>query len=274
MVFDEVVALLRCPVCDAPLTRAGGALRCAAKHSFDISRHGHVSLLVDKPPTGDTAAMVAARAEFLAAGHFQWLGDLLVELACPGNAGVVVDAGAGTGYHLAALLDRLPGLGVAIDSSRHALRRAARAHPRICAIRADLWRRLPIADHAATLLLNVFAPRNPAEFHRILNPGGALFSVTPTPQHLAELVEPLGLLSVDPDKDTRVAESLGEWFRVEHTGEHRVTLRLDHRHVTALAGMGPSAWHVDQDRLAAQVATLPDPVEVTAACQLTVWRPH
>ncbi|HEX6074491.1 MAG TPA: 23S rRNA methyltransferase [Micromonosporaceae bacterium] len=272
--LHEVVALLRCPVCHKPLSRDNGVLRCSARHSFDIARHGYVSLLAGKPRSGDTAGMVAARHEFLAGGHFRWLANLLAERASPGTAGVIVDAGAGTGYYLAAVLDRLPGLGIALDSSGYALRRAARAHPRIGAIRADLWRRLPIADRAATLLLNVFAPRNAAEFHRILSPAGALLTVTPTGQHLAELVAPLGLLSVAADKPSRLEGALGEWFRTEHAAEHRVTLRLDRPQVTALAGMGPSAWHIDPDRLAARIAALPEPVEVTAGCQLTVWRPR
>jgi 23S rRNA (guanine745-N1)-methyltransferase len=274
-VLDEVVALLRCPSCHRPLTRHDGALRCAGRHSFDIARHGYVSLLTGKPPpSGDTAGMVAARAEFLADGHYRWLANLLAEWASPGTAGVVVDAGAGTGYHLAAVLERLPGLGIAVDASGHALRRAARAHSRIGAVRADLWSRLPIADRAATLVLNVFAPRNAAEFHRILRPAGALLTVTPTGRHLAELVAPLGLLSVAADKASRLEGSLGDRFRSEHAVEHRVTLRLDHRQVSALVGMGPSAWHVVPERLAEQVAGLPRPVEVTAACQITVWRPR
>jgi len=273
-VLNEVVALLRCPYCHGSLTRHGGALRCAARHSFDIARHGYASLLTGKPPSGDTAGMVAARARFLAAGHYRWLANLLADWASPGVAGVVVDAGAGTGYYLAAVLDRLPGLGIAVDSSGYALRRAARAHPRIGAVRADLWSGLPIADHAATLVLNVFAPRNAAEFHRILNPAGALLTVTPTAQHLAELVARLDLLSVDADKADRLDGSLGGRFRSEHALEHRVTLRLDHRQVSALVGMGPSAWHVAPERLAEQVAELAEPIEVTAACQVTVWRPR
>ena len=35
----DVVDLLRCPVCGDALGEAGGALRCAAGHSFDIARH-------------------------------------------------------------------------------------------------------------------------------------------------------------------------------------------------------------------------------------------
>src|SRR5215469_6433587 len=163
-VLDEVVPYLTCAHCDAALARAGGSLRCRAGHVFDIARQGYVSLIPAgaRVPAGDTAAMVAARAAFLTAGHFASLAAELGRAAAeaaypagpggPAGAGCVVDVGAGTGYYLAAVLDRLPDrAGLALDVSRFSLRRAARAHPRIGAVRCDAWRRLPVADGAATL---------------------------------------------------------------------------------------------------------------------------
>ena len=296
--------LLRCPVCGAALTRAGPVLRCQARHSYDIAKHGYVSLLTAQAPSGDTAEMVAARSEFLAAGHYRWLAELIADAAAillpdrtkhtaggmaevgvgaggpaqagvAGGDGVVVDAGAGTAYYLAAVLDRLPdAVGVAVDSSGYALRRAARAHRRIAAVRADLWRGLPLVDGAADLVLNVFAPRNGAEFRRVLAPGGVLLTVTPTARHLVELVDRLGLLSVDEAKDRRLTGALGEWFTVDHATEHEATVKLDHAAVGALVRMGPSAWHTDVAALYERIASLPDPVPVTASCRLTRWRPR
>ena len=128
---------------------------------------------------GDTAAMVQARADFLAAGHFAGLAaevadtaaEALAAAAADGaGAGCVVESGAGTGYYLARVLDALPGrVGIALDRSRYALRRAARAHERIGAVACDVWRRLPVTATAAALALDVFAPRNGAELRRILS---------------------------------------------------------------------------------------------------------
>src|SRR5205823_9615897 len=138
--------------------------------------------------------------------HYDFIGTALAAAARRVAAGgLVVDLGAGTGHHTATVLDALPGrLGLALDSSTYALRRAARAHPRLGAVACDGWRRLPVRDGAAGLVLDVFAPRNGAEFRRILAPGGALLVVTPEPAHLHELVDTLGLLAVDPDKDRRL----------------------------------------------------------------------
>ncbi len=273
--IDAAMPYLRCPVCGSGLARAGTALRCARGHAFDVARQGYVNLTTGRMPhAGDTADMIAARADFLAAGHYDLVSDALAQVAgtAAATSGLVVDAGTGTGRHLAAVLDGLPGrVGLGLDVSKAALRRAARAHPRAGAALADLWRPLPLADACAALVLNVFAPRNGAEYRRVLHPDGALLVVTPAADHLSELVSVLGLLRVDPDKAERVAGSLGEWFTRGGATTHRRRLALTHDEVRTLVGMGPSAWHADPQRLADRVAALPTPVTVTAAVQLSVW---
>ncbi|AYF29828.1 23S rRNA methyltransferase [Micromonospora tulbaghiae] len=281
---DRVLARLRCPVCAEPLAEATAgtarALRCPRGHSFDIARQGYVNLLAGRAPhTGDSAEMVAARAGFLAAGHYDTVAAALagtaVRVAGPGPYPLVVDAGAGTGHYLAAVLAALPdAAGLALDVSKPALRRAARAHPRAAAALADTWQRLPLADRSAAVLLNVFAPRNGPEFHRVLDPGGALLVVTPAADHLTELVDALDLLRVDPDKADRVAGSLGGHFAEESATGHRARLALTRAEVTTLVGMGPSAWHADPRRLAARIAALPEPVPVTLSVRLGVHRPR
>src|SRR5215469_4190512 len=220
--LDHAIGYLRCPQCagDGGLARDGGTIRCAAGHSFDIAKAGYVSLLPAGPAknAGDSAAMVRARQDFLAAGHFAALAAVVAELAQAavgdsGPAGCVVDVGAGTGYYLAAVLDRLPGrVGLALDISRNALRVAARAHPMAAAIGCDAWRALPVMTDRADVVLNVFAPRAGAELRRILGPAAQLIVCTPAADHLAELVEPLGMLSVDERKQQRLGHKLGPYF--------------------------------------------------------------
>jgi 23S rRNA (guanine745-N1)-methyltransferase len=268
----DVLPYLRCPLCRLELAEHGAAVRCPRGHSYDRARQGYVSLTADPVRhVGDTAAMVEARAAFLAAGHYDFLAAALTT-AVRGRAGLVVDVGAGTGYYLAAVLDADPdAVGLAVDVSKPALRRAAKAHPRAGAILADTWRGLPVADGAATVLLNVFAPRNGREFARALAPDGLLVVATPAPDHLAELVGALGLLTVDPDKEERVAAGMAPWFK--ETGEriHARTLQLGRAEVAGLVGMGPSAWHLDPGELSARIAPLPEPVAVTARVRLSSY---
>lgn len=286
----DIVRFLRCPVCHGALTppqptsgaAPGGAgpLRCAHGHSFDQARQGYAHLSAGPlAHTGDSAAMVDARVRFLGAGHYRFIADALAGAARsvrPPGAGpgeLVVDVGAGTGYHLAAVLDALPdALGLALDASKPALRRAARAHPRADAAACDVWRALPVADGTAALVLNVFAPRNGPEFRRVLAPGGAVLVVTPTPRHLAELARPLGLLTVDPAKESRVAGTLMPWLNQESERGYEQHLLLHRAEVATLVGMGPSARHLDEDALLAGIAELPEPVAVTASVRLGVYR--
>ena len=223
------------------------------------------------PNTGDTAAMVAARADFLASGNYAPIRDALVEAA--DGTGLVVELGAGTAYYLAGVVGADPGrTGLALDVSPYAARRAAKAHPRIGSVVCDAWQRLPVRDGAAAMAVNVFAPRNPAELARVLAPGGTLLVVTPNQAHLRELVDALGLVTVDEDKDRRVETSLGAAFT--RTGAQRLewTMTLDHVAVESLVGMGPSAWHAGNNR-AARLTELPAPVQVTASVTLSRWTP-
>lgn len=276
----EALDLLRCPLCAGRLARRGGALRCPQEHSFDVARQGHVDLLPGGAHRGtaDTKEMVAARESFLAAGHFARLREAVAAAAvgavraaeratatgaAPGTAaaaeaaasvggpGCIVDAGAGTGYYLAGVLDRLPDrVGLALDLSKYAMRRAARAHPRIAAaVVCDIWSGLPVADRRADLVLDVFAPRNPAEFRRVLRPGGRLLVVSPTPRHLAELVPTLGLLTVDERKEERLERTLGEFFSLVGCTSYEEPLLLMADEVVSLVGMGPSARHLEPDEV-------------------------
>lgn len=281
--LDDVVGWLRCPYCRDRMARADGALRCPAGHSFDIARQGYVSLLQAGTAGGggDTGAMVGARSEFLATGHFAPIATALADAAAQAIAGLrpppspwgIVDVGAGTGYYLAVVLDRLPGAaGLALDVSKHALRQAARAHARIGAVGCDAWRPLPVADAVADVVMNVFAPRDGAELGRIMRPDGRLLVITPAPDHLAELTGQLGLLSVDERKRERLDDKLGPHFYVESVTEHRSVMALGHQEVAALAAMGPTAWHPDEGAMAQRIAGLPDQVPVTRAVTLTVLR--
>ena len=270
------VAVLACPVCGAGLAVDGGSLRCASGHVFDRARQGPVTLLAPgaRLPLGDDAAMVADRVAFLGAGHYAGLTAALAEAAAEGGpARTVLDLGGGTGAHLAGVLDRLPdAAGVVLDASRYAARRAARAHPRAMAVVADAWARLPVRDAVVDRVLVVFAPRGGAEIARVLRPDGRLVVATPEPDHLAELVGPLSLLRVDPDKQDRLAATLGPALEPVTARTHRQRLLLDRSAVTALVGMGPHARHRSRAQLAAAVAALGERVPVTLAVRVATWR--
>jgi 23S rRNA (guanine745-N1)-methyltransferase len=276
---QRAVALLACPVCGGTLTTPSevSALRCSAGHAFDRARQGYVTLLPPghRPPSGDSAEMVADRVAVLDAGRLagvtRALGDAV--LADGERPGALLDLGGGTGHHLAGVLERLPdAVGVVLDSSRYAARRAARAHPRAMAVVADSWARLPLRGDAVDAVLVVFAPRNGPEIARVLRPGGRLVVVTPAADHLTELVGPLGLLRVDPDKAARLATSLEPHLHPVGTTAFRTHLTLDRADVVPLVGMGPHARHLTRAAVTGSAATLPEPVVVTVSVDVTTYR--
>jgi 23S rRNA (guanine745-N1)-methyltransferase len=270
-VLEDVLHLLACPHCGGPLSRDERSVACSNGHSFDIARGGYVSLLPGDARLGsaDTADMVAAREAFLGAGHYEPLAVALgteAERAGPPE-GCVIDLGAGTGWYLTRVLERLPGRsGLALDLSKHALRRAARAHPRIGAVACDVWRGLPLRDSVGALVLTVFAPRNGPEIARVLRPGGALVVVTPTGRHLEELVAELGLLTVDERKEERLAAALDDYVDRERCEEHEWSFELTPDDVAGVVAMGPSARHPTRNAHAAP--TTP----VTASVTISTYR--
>lgn len=297
----SVLRALRCSVCGAGFDVVGRSLRCAAGHGFDIAKQGYVNLLHAKVPAGtaDTKEMVAARAAFLDAGHYAPLAAAVARAAsgsaraAPYSArvspsggagsdfqrrefrdpaalhGLVLDAGAGTGYYLAATLDAFPdATGLALDLSAAACRRAARAHPRAAAAVWNTWEPLPLADGCASVVLDVFAPRNAAEFRRVLRADGVLVVVTPTSDHLAELGELT--LDVDPEKEQRLAEGLSRHFDRVGAEDVNYPLELPAAEARTLIEMGPTAHHLSPGALDA----LPETVSVTVSCTVGVYRPR
>ncbi len=257
----EAIALLRCPHCGDVLRHEGSAVRCPAGHAFDVARQGYLNLLPGgaRAGTADTSEMVAARAAFLAAGHYRPLAEALARAV---KQGPLLDVGGGPGYYAAHLLDALPVTsGLTMDLSVPASRRAARAHPRLAAVAADAWQPWPVLDAVFGTVLSVFAPRAPAEALRVLAPGGVLVVATPTPAHLEELVGELNMITVDPTKPARLATQLSAFTPVAaELVEDQLHLTADE--VATVVAMGPSAHHRTQPATGRRWVTLS--VQVTS----------
>lgn len=290
MMPSAPLSLLLCPVCREPFPAPGNlpgipsgetaptpSLVCPRGHRFDAARQGYYNLLTGSGTkfAADTAEMVQARVDFLAAGHYSRMADDLAGLVASAvpDARMVLDAGAGTGYYLGVVSHALPGAdAVALDISKFALRRAARALPAAHCLVWDVWRPLPVADGAVDAVLNVFAPRNVPEFRRILRPGGVLAVVTPQPAHLQEIRALAGMLDIGAEKETRVAAAVEAHFRPAETRHCEYLMNLRPADIRNVALMGPSARHLDRDSLQENLAGLPDTIPVTASFTLQLFR--
>ncbi|MER6084139.1 methyltransferase domain-containing protein [Streptomyces sp. NPDC001833] len=269
--------LLCCPTCRTyRLYPYGNALRCPAGHTFDIARHGYAGLLTGARATsGDDAVMVRARERFLSTGGYAPLRDVVARLAAAAapERATVLDVGCGTGYYLAGVLDQLPGSrGLGLDTSVRALRSAARAHARAAAAAWDVFRPFPLATAAADVVLDVFAPRNPAEFHRVLRPTGRLVVVRPTGRHLAELRERVpAMVTIDPAKEQRLHRALDPFFAVAATEEVEYLATPAGEEALDLLAMTPSARHVSRADMSG-AGLLPD--RITVSVLATAYRPR
>jgi 23S rRNA (guanine745-N1)-methyltransferase len=290
-----------CPVCRKTLSPAFGdgdgaarprALACAEGHSFDAARQGYFNLLVGKGTAfqPDSADMVAARAAFLDAGHYRPLAAAVAGAAAPALQGpepAVLDSGTGTGHYLRAVLDGAGSAGsaasagsagriaaVGLDISKFALRRAARLNPEAVNLVSDVWQQFPVADSAVDVVMVVFAPRNAAEFARVLKPSGRLIVVTPRPGHLAEIASQAGMLGIEPAKDERLADALTGHFELLSAQDVDLALALSPQDVANLALMGPAGHHTDRPELTARLAGFPAVTAVSGKFRISVFVPR
>lgn len=221
---------------------------------------------------GDTAEMLRARRRFLDRRHFEPLASAIADavhrhIVAGGTPGrgtaagttraaavqepVVLDSGCGVGYYLGHVMRRLETLTGAgcyfgLDVSRDALRIAARTYRNARFFRNDIKHRICLADGCVDALLDVFAPRNAAEFARVLAPGGLLLVVIPNEHHLTELRAALPMLGIGEDKPDRIAEQLAADFEPSHRETLEYRRELDPESVTDLLRMTPSSWHLDE----------------------------
>jgi 23S rRNA (guanine745-N1)-methyltransferase len=293
----QVIGALRCPVCATGLADEGGSVRCAAGHTFDIARSGYLNVAsgAPQPTTADTKGMVASRLEFLGAGLFDPLIEAVARVTAEAVAssdrptGAIVDSGGGTGEYLAAVLGALEmraeecargpvpaqdfRIGILLDASKHAAAAAARQLPEnAAAVVCDIWKQLPLHDDSASVVLDVFAPRNAAEFARVLAPGGTLVVVTPTPEHMRELVDAMGLITVDAGKADRLASALEGRFVLESEEIVSGPLSLTRTQALAAASMGPSGARDGAEALRSRSESLYEPFATSFSARVAAYR--
>jgi SAM-dependent methyltransferase len=270
-------SLLTCPICTTQLAQSNNALVCSNAHAFDIAREGYVNLLRKQLP-GDTKEMLVARRSFLERGSYQPLSDRLNQIAStylaastsPTN---ILDAGCGEGYYLGRLQQFLadrPLQCVGLDISKEAIRLAARRYKQACFVVANLKERLVLADGALHMILNIFAPRNPIEFARVLVPGGLLLIAIPAPEHLSQLRSALHLLNIEEHKQEKISEQFAADFDLVSASNLSYTLHLKHDEIVQAVMMTPNYWHLSAE----QRVTMEDmeSVETTAAFTYLLFR--
>ena len=184
------------------------------------------------------------RARFLALGLYTPIADAVAAALPTDRPLAILDSGAGTGYYLQHVLSRAPAPhdSLAVDASTAAVAMSVAATG-ACGLVADVWRSSPVRDARADAILCVFAPRNAAEFARVLRSDGTLVVVTPASDHLAELRDAGLLIGMQSDKLAKLDESLQPHFTLGTRSGLRYEIDLSPAAAADLTGMGPSGHH-------------------------------
>ena len=271
-----------CPVCGDALTWDARRVYCPLGHTFDLSREGYANLLLANQRgsnrAGDGKEMVAARRAFLEAGFYAPLSRAICRSVADfleGEGGGeeigVLDAGCGEGYYLGELYRHVAERWsrdlcsfYGLDISKEAIRRAARAYPDIRWMVANVARKLPFAAHSFDVCLNIFAPRNTREFHRVIRPGRLLLAVAPGEGHLVELRErTMAYARTFGHKTADAVAAFSPEFRLKAQVWLTYPMMLDREMLGHLIRMTPLYWKASRPAIA-RVSEL-DSLEVTAS---------
>ncbi len=197
----EIDTLFQCPVCGSVLRQGEAQYHCQHGHTFDIARQGYVNLLLPHLKgiggPGDSREMLQSRREFLRKEYYAPFADRLNDLILADLAHIesrnrigILDAGCGEGYYTWRLYQRTAALAQAaridmygIDVAKSAIASASHRQGGIRFAIASTHH-LPFLNESMHEILCLFAPRDEAEFHRVLRPEGTLFVAAPGPRHL------------------------------------------------------------------------------------------
>ena len=270
---------LRCPVCGAPMgvSAEGRGLACVASvternpkgkvHLFDGGAGGYVNLAPHHSGGGDSKEAVRARSSFLRSGYYSPAAESIAALVreITPEGGLVLDAGCGEGYYSGRISEE--GCSVlGVDLSKFATDTAAKTARRERMNRGQASStlyavgsvfELPVADGSFHTVVNIFAPCAPAEYARVLKPGGHLVVAGAGERHLFGLKE---LIYDDPylNDPRRDLPAEGDGLRLLEIRNVTFAITVtDPDHREALFSMTPYYWRTSREghsRLAAAEA--------------------
>ncbi len=194
--------MIICPICKEMLIKEGKTYKCLNKHSFDLSKSGHINLLLDnqkhsKMP-GDDKDMVLSRKFFLEKDYYKGISDKLNEIILKNISNKnekinILDIGCGEGYYTGNLKNFLNKNNISnkiigIDISKEAVISASKSHKGINWIVASATN-IPVKDESLDFIVCMFAKIIPEEKMRTLKKGGKLIVVSTGENHLLQMKE-------------------------------------------------------------------------------------
>ena len=252
--------ILKCPVCDAPLTWSTRSATCPQDHTFDIARTGYLNLLLPNKKhsrePGDSPGMLRSRRAFLQAGFYDRVASAVnsavVDVLSGREHVNVADFGCGEGFFLAGLkrdLDRAairPHGWFGVDISRTGIRMATTYDRDVRWVVASLHES-PFLPQSLDVVLSMCAPIAAADLRRVLRHDGALVTVTPGPGHL-DALRALIYPSVVPHVPTPALLAGDTHFTLAGSSRVRYPIALNSQDdISRLLAMTPYYWNISRE---------------------------
>jgi 23S rRNA (guanine745-N1)-methyltransferase len=272
--------ILKCPVCDAPLTLGTRSATCPQNHTFDIARAGYLNLLLPNKKhsrePGDSPGMMRSRRAFLQAGFYDRMAlatNAAVAEVLSGRAHAnIADFGCGEGFFLAGLKHHLRPFGYfGVDISRTGIRMATTYDRDVRWVVASLHES-PFLPQSLDLVLSMCAPIAVADLRRVVRHDGALVTVTPGPDHL-DALRALIYPSVVPHSPTPALMAGDTHFKLSGSSRVRYPLAVNSREdISNLLAMTPYYWNISRETKALVDAC--SRLDLTVDVNVSVFRPR
>lgn len=248
--FFNIRHIFQCPVCGRKLDFRTGSLLCKKGHCFDISAKGYVNFIPNqKPLKGYDALFFENRRQIFEGGFYAHILSALTKLLAEKKAlRTIVDAGCGEGFYALELAKLENKELLAFDIAKEAVKIASRGSSPVRFLVADITN-IPLRDHSADCVLDVFTTANYSEFQRILSHRGLIVKVIPGSCHLQELRQAVqDQLRSDEYSNQDVTAYFQQHFHMEDRWIVSRTLPVSTEQLQALVNMTPLLFNVDKSR--------------------------
>lgn len=252
--------ILICPNCQSELKAFSSLLKCSKGHSFDQAKQGYFNLLLPNQKKtldpGDNKEMISAREHFLSAGHYDFLlqaiNDRITESAS--SSFTILDIGCGNGYYTRNLkAPNAIGKKVGIDVSKTGISTAAKKDNHSTYIVSSAFN-LPIQDQSVDYILNVFAPIDLGEAHRVLKEEGKIIKVIPGENHMNELA--IQIYEDFKPHSTAIFDQVGEHkgFEISEKKELSDVIKFSVEEIKELISMTPYKYRFTDEKFSQLLA--------------------
>ena len=194
-VSDEILCLLKCPICETNFTNYIKYIVCKRNHTFDFSNSGYLNLLKKNKSAIYDKSLFKARKQIVKNGFFDEVErniiKMIIERYQQNERLTILDMGCGDGTIFSNILLALKKMGlqfyaVGIDNSKEGIRFASRIEMSVVWLVSDIAN-VPIIENSIDVILNTLSPANYSEFNRLLKDDGIIIKAVPNKEYLIEL---------------------------------------------------------------------------------------